>query len=709
VAFETTGHGVQWQAPNYSPDCWQSVSDSERGCKLGDVSRNSRLVARAHSAAARRGKPSASKHISLLAAAFFMLLHICSSAHAAPSDYDLDQDSRISWADLAELASWWLAPCGADRCDGSNFNADGSVNFGDFALFAGHWQTTVLPDPIAWWKFDEGSGNIAADSSPGAHHAMITGASWDEGKVGWSLDFHGSGRYVTVDPAALSPLTGRNYVTVAFWQYGDIDMPPQSTAFQAAYSANPDQRVIAAQVAWYGTVYWDTVYAGQWDRVSKSADSSEYIGQWNHWAFTKDAVAGEMKVYLNGSLWASDTGKHNPLSAAAYFKIGANIEGNENYGGRIDDFRIFDICLTQDQIAAICSLGREQAAGFRQWAIQALAQIDRDLRKPGSYLYAEYANTSGYQSQTAYLWPQGIQFHALNNAASVDPDAYLARVISFADELHTKYWSYKYGRWGYDSSTTGGTRFYDDNAWIAMAYMKLYELTHNNLYLQRASDTIAFVMSGENSPPHSGIAWDEGSVGTSVCSTAPAVVANLLLYKATSVPHYLDDALRLYNWISDPAIGIQDAATGLYHQGCDQNLNVNWGYRAYQTAVPLRACLLFHEILADSAYLAEAQRLARAMEGRWVNRYGAFTETGQWGGFDMVEAYVDLYNVDSNSNWLYTVRMALYFLHNNSMDPNGRYPENWDTFQTTEIQTFNLLYQAPAATAYWKAAGTMDR
>jgi hypothetical protein len=672
---------------------------------------------------------------------------------------------------------------------------------------------TTKAELIGWWRFDEGSGNLAADSSGNGHNGPIAGALWSDGKIGKSLDFYGTGRYVTVDPAALSPLAGGSHVTVALWQYGAIDQPEGTTAFQATYSSNPGDRVIGAQIAWYGEVYWDTVSAGQWDRLNKPVESAEYKGQWNHWAFTKDADAGEMKIYLNGSLWASATGKHNPLSVATHFKIGASIQGNENYGGRIDDFRIYDITLREDEIAAIYSFaearatnphpadrslvwdsnmvlmwkpapgankhdvycgtgfddvnsantavynpngvykGRQSAKSydtfghdpcglepdttyywridgvsgsgiyrgdvwsfvfqpeidFRQWATQTLQQIDLDLRKPGSNLYAEYANTSGSQSQTAYLWPQGILFHALNNAASIDPNTYLDKLKSFADELHTRYWSYKYGIWGYDSSTTGGTRFYDDNAWIAMAYMKLYELTESNgLYLQRAKDTMAFVMSGENSQPHSGIAWDEGSVGTSVCSTAPAIVANLLLYKATAVQDYLDDALRLYNWIANPAIGMQDAKTGLYHQGCDENLSVNWGYRGYQTAVPLRACLLFHEIIADNAYLAEAQRLARAMEDHWVNSYGAFAETGQWGGFDMVEAYVDLYNVDSNSHWLDIVRVALYFLHTNSRDPNGRYPENWDTFQTGQIQTFHLLYQAPAATAYWKAATVMD-
>ena len=746
----------------------------------------------------------------LAALVFLLLVTFCSSVPAA--DYDLMEDNHIDWSDFAELTEQWLTDCSVSNCGRADFNNDHVINFVDSALLAQHWMTRPEPYLIGRWRFDEGSGNIATDSSWKGHHGTITGAIWSDGVVGNSLDFYGAGRYVTIDADALAPLAGASHVTVTMWQYGDINQPEGTTAFQATSSSG--DRVLGAQIAWYGTVYWDTVNASQWERVSKSAQHDEYKGRWSHWAFTKDAHAGTMKIYLNGALWASATGKYKPLGKAVSFKIGSSTNGQENYGGRIDDFRIYNTTLSKDEIKSIywsssnkarnpypsdaeavwesplvlhwepvpaatqhhiyvgtdfsdvnsanttlynpngvykgcrtadsydttgndpCGLkpnttyywridtvsdSKEQMGDvwsfiyrpdvdFVQWAAQTSQQIETDLLKPGSALYAEYSTIYGRQSQTAYIWPQGIQFHALNNAAKVDPETYLNRLKDFAEELHTSYWSYKNGIGGYDSSVTGGTRYYDDNAWIVLEYMQLYELTDSNgLYLQRATDTMNFVMSGENAKPQSGIAWNEGSVGTSVCSTAPAVVGNLLLYRATGIEHYLDDAIRLYDWITNPSIGMQDAQTGLFHQGCDSALTVDRGYRGYQTAVPLRACLLFYQVLGDASYLAEAQRLASAMEEQWVNVHGAFSETGQWGGFDMVDAYVDLYEVDANSHWLDIVCRALYFLHTNCKDPNGRYPEFWDTFQNDTIPQYYLLYQAPVASAYWKAASVMER
>ncbi len=33
-------------------------------------------------------------------------------------------------------------------------------------------------DPVGWWKFDEGSGTIAADSSGNGNDGKIIGATW---------------------------------------------------------------------------------------------------------------------------------------------------------------------------------------------------------------------------------------------------------------------------------------------------------------------------------------------------------------------------------------------------------------------------------------------------------------------------------------------------------------------------------------------------
>ena len=75
----------------------------------------------------------------------------------------------------------------------------------------------VDPSLVGWWKFDEGSGSTAADSSGNGNHGFITGAVWTKGKTGQALDFDGANDYVriVVNPA----LNNLNAITMAAWIY----------------------------------------------------------------------------------------------------------------------------------------------------------------------------------------------------------------------------------------------------------------------------------------------------------------------------------------------------------------------------------------------------------------------------------------------------------------------------------------------------------
>ncbi|GAH26687.1 unnamed protein product, partial [marine sediment metagenome] len=51
---------------------------------------------------------------------------------------------------------------------------------------------------LAYWNFDEGSGNTAYDSS-GNNDGIINGATWTTGYSGYALDFDGTDDYVDLD------------------------------------------------------------------------------------------------------------------------------------------------------------------------------------------------------------------------------------------------------------------------------------------------------------------------------------------------------------------------------------------------------------------------------------------------------------------------------------------------------------------------------
>jgi hypothetical protein len=319
---------------------------------------------------------------------------------------------------------------------------------------------------------------------------------------------------------------------------------------------------------------------------------------------------------------------------------------------------------------------------FAGWASETLDAIERDFRKPGTDLYRENMSSDA----TSFNWGAGTQLHALIAGGRI------AQAETFANAINNTYWCNTNGRWGYNASAGGcGDRYYDDNAWVAKALMELYQLTHKAAYLDRAKETVAFSMSGENPAtvqPYGGIRWHEGDAdGQCLCATAPTMVANLMIYRAGGAEQYKTDALRLYNWIKANRFGYGP------------------GYRGYENAVVTQGAILLWQITGDRTYLDDAHHFAYAMESTYIDwETHALRETGQWGGHDMTAAYVDLYNEDKDVNWLNIVAGYLEFLHEKGKDANGRYPETWSDVGMPGNP--GLLYQAAAARAFGKMGGT---
>jgi hypothetical protein len=201
------------------------------------------------------------------------------------------------------------------------------------------------PTLVGHWTFDEGSGTTALDQSDNGNHGTIrAGAEWVVGQLGGALSFAAGGG-VDVPPAALSSI--ERYVTLAFWAYGDPDLLPAETSAFQVYGGTG--RVLGAHIPWSnGRVYFDA--AG--DRIDKAATPEEYEGSWQHWAFTKDAEAGEQKIYLNGVLWHSGTGMTRAMSGKTLFHIG-HYEGSQNHRGMMDDFQLYNHALTESEIRRI--------------------------------------------------------------------------------------------------------------------------------------------------------------------------------------------------------------------------------------------------------------------------------------------------------------------------------------------------------------------
>jgi hypothetical protein len=207
---------------------------------------------------------------------------------------------------------------------------------------------------IGRWKFNENSGSTAQDDTAFDHDGAITGAAWIGGNEGSALDFEGTD-YVTVPSSALAALDKET--TVTMWLYGDPAFQPQANSVIAATDSGGRSVINAVVPHSTSIVYWYCGASpyGTDDYMQKAATPSEYEGQWNHWAFTKNAVTGSMKIYLNGNPtpWHSETGKYRSITQATSFKIGSAANGTGNYDGMIDDVRVYNTELNGADIQSI--------------------------------------------------------------------------------------------------------------------------------------------------------------------------------------------------------------------------------------------------------------------------------------------------------------------------------------------------------------------
>ncbi len=133
---------------------------------------------------------------------------------------------------------------------------------------------------------------------------------------------------------------------------GNPEQPQNDGVFEARDADG--NRVLNTHLPWSnGRIYWDAGNETGYDRIEKDADNPEqYKGKWNHWALTKNAGTGEMKIYFNGELWHNGTGLTKNIGSIDTIVIGRGLwNANNFYDGKVDEFRVWSKELDEATIA----------------------------------------------------------------------------------------------------------------------------------------------------------------------------------------------------------------------------------------------------------------------------------------------------------------------------------------------------------------------
>jgi len=207
----------------------------------------------------------------------------------------------------------------------------------------------------AWWRFDDGSGTEATDSSGNGNDGTLNGdAQWVAGQLGGAIQFNGSNARVV---AANIPLDSRSF-TVMMWVN-----PVLYTGEQVVFSqvetnttnlsmhfrlGGPD---IAA-----GNVPAGGVRMGFYSNDLDTAGGLIEDNNWYHLAFWYDFENQNRRIYIDG-VQEAEAAAAPYLGTSGDTVIGAWGTG-QWFQGIIDDVQVYDHALSDNEIlAAMRGLG----------------------------------------------------------------------------------------------------------------------------------------------------------------------------------------------------------------------------------------------------------------------------------------------------------------------------------------------------------------
>ena len=217
------------------------------------------------------------------------------------------------------------------------------------SLTEGSWHAIGVPGAPTWSPGQDLLIDLSYLSAENSDATMVSSQG------GSALVFSGEDRFmhfdnvdeVKVPKAAFDNIDDQ--ITISFWLRGDEVQPVNSTIFEGVDAGN--NRQLNSHLPWgNGRIYWDAGFEGGYDRIDQQAGTADYEGKWNHWAFTKNVSEETMKIYLNGELWHSGTGKDNPIGEIAKFSLGAATGWSNFYRGDLDHFQVWSTELDEASI-----------------------------------------------------------------------------------------------------------------------------------------------------------------------------------------------------------------------------------------------------------------------------------------------------------------------------------------------------------------------
>ena len=217
-------------------------------------------------------------------------------------------------------------------------------------MFTSQSGALDMENVVSIWLFDEGSGELARDSSANGNDAQVIGSlNWIEGPFGKALELNGAGDSVDCGNAESLNVTGE--ITLTAW-VKEAEGSVSQDIIEKWEGQGPYPYVIRIRST--GETYF-AAYDGTNGANLLIGDIRD--NSWHHIAFTK--VPGQtIKGYLDGEFVDEAAISLSDISnPEARLFIGSRSGTGDFYKGAVDEVAIFSTALTGDQIKSIMMAG----------------------------------------------------------------------------------------------------------------------------------------------------------------------------------------------------------------------------------------------------------------------------------------------------------------------------------------------------------------
>jgi hypothetical protein len=211
---------------------------------------------------------------------------------------------------------------------------------------------TITNGLVLYWKLDETSGTVAADSSGNGYNGtVINGGAWSAGEINGGLSLNAASSQYVVTASSLSSQFAGGNVTIAVWfkaTTGGVIV--DELGGQALNASWHDSQIEILDDG--------TVHVRVWNNAGLTLGTVSF-GTWNHAILRYNNATQTTDGFLNGVKSAGSVSGAKQWPGALYYALGGtdttNLGSGAYFNGVVDDLHIYNRALSDAEASALAT------------------------------------------------------------------------------------------------------------------------------------------------------------------------------------------------------------------------------------------------------------------------------------------------------------------------------------------------------------------